>query len=55
MKRNKKSKALRNKVKALRREKMKSEGYYDGRFKQRSEKSKKLYNRKNKHRGKDEE
>lgn len=53
MKRNKNGKALRNMVKAKRREKMKSEGYYDGRFGTRSEKSMKTYSRKTKHKGKD--
>jgi len=49
----KKSKSLRNLVKASRRLKMKSDGCYDGRFNQRVESSGKLYTRKNKHKGKD--
>ncbi len=52
MKKKKSSKALRNMVKAQRREKMKSEGYYDGRFGTRSEKSKKSFKRNPKHKGK---
>lgn len=55
MKKKKKGKALRNMIKAERREKMKSEGYYDGRFGTRTEKSKKMYNRNRKHKGKDYE
>jgi len=47
----KKGKSLRNLVKASRRLKMKSDGYYDGRFSQRVELSGKLYTRKKKHKG----
>ena len=36
------------------RENQKEMGYFDGRFVERSEKSKKKYTRKNKHKGKDE-
>ena len=42
----KKSKSLRNLVKASRRLKMKSDGCYDGRFNQRVESSRKLYTKK---------
>jgi hypothetical protein len=45
--------SLRKLVKSKEREKRVDQGYYDGRFSPRVEKTKKSYNRKTKHKGKD--
>lgn len=49
----KKKKTLRKLVKSQEREKRVDQGYYDGRFAPRVEKTKKSYSRKTKHKGKD--
>ena len=52
MKKKKKGNSIRNMIKGVRREEMKDNGAYDGRFGTRSEVSDKTYKRNPKHKGK---
>ncbi len=51
----KKKRDIRKQAKEEKRQAQKDAGFFDGRFVERSEKSKKAYSRKKKHKGKDDE